>query len=211
MFYPKIDVPLYNVASHPGDVVVWNLRTFHSAGAQLLRKDPTLALHPDVEKFLQTQVPDAFLPIPGPRLTIFFDLAAPTEDIDLYIKARTERFNAGKLQHLMYSSHDKEGLVSEMRRRGIRIRFDYLIATLIVGLIEKRTRNPQSLMARILAMADQHEEFSSHFPLFNRERYRMARAKNDELAMDVVLDGVMQHVEALKDIRARHLSQASAQ
>jgi len=37
---------LLNVPSQPGDLVLWNLRTFHAAGAKLLAADPTLALHP---------------------------------------------------------------------------------------------------------------------------------------------------------------------
>lgn len=210
LYWPKIDFPLYNVPSHPGDLVVWNLRTFHAAGALLLRDDPTRALHPDVEKFLQEQMPEAFLPIPGPRLTIFFDLAAPAEDIDLYIKARTQRYNTQKFHRLMYSCHDKDGLISLAHRHGIRMRFDYLITTLVVGLIEKRTSDPQAVIARVLAMADQHEEFSPHFPLFDRARYRAVRDKDAGQALNVVFDGVMQHVASLAKTRKNYLSQALA-
>lgn len=200
---PKIDVPMHNVPSRPGDVVVWNLRTFHAAGARLLRNDPTRAFHPDIEKSLQEKMPDAFLPIPGPRLTIFFDLAAPTEDVDLYIKSRTHKFNSGKLTQLMHSRHDKENLVSELRRHGIRTRFDYLLTTFVVALMDKKARDPQAIITRILTMADQHEEFSPYFPLFDRARYLAARKESDEQAFQVVYEGVTQHVEALANARKK--------
>lgn len=209
-FWPKVNFPFYNVPSHPGDLVVWNLRTFHSAGALLLRDDPTRALHPDIEKFVQEQNPDLILPIPGPRLTIFFDLAAPTEDIDLYIKARTQRYDSQKFYQLMHSCHDKEGLILHAHRHGMRMRFDYLITTLVVGLIEKRTSNPQAIIARILSMADRHDEFSPYFPLFDRARYHAAREKNADDALRVVFEGVTAHVAALAKTRQKYIGQALA-
>lgn len=195
---PTIDFPLYNVPSHPGDVVIWNLRTFHSAGARLLRTDPTRALHPDVERYVHEHAPEALLPIPGPRLTIFFDLAAPTEDVDLYIKARTERFDAAMFRRFMYSRHDKENIVAEARRHGVRVRFDYLLAALTIILVKQMTSDHPAVIARILAMADQHEEFSPYFPLFDRARYLAARNNDDERALQIVLEGVTHHLEVLR-------------
>lgn len=55
------------VKSRPGDLVVWNLRTFHAAGADNDGK-----------------------PHATPRNAIFFDYAAPGRDLDRYVAWRAE-------------------------------------------------------------------------------------------------------------------------
>lgn len=98
----------YNVPSRPGDLVVWNLRTIHAAGSRLVRgAAPEHGLHPRFEDVVEANRPDLLCPIPGPRLTMFFDYAAPTEDIDLYIKGRTEALDEGKFLIWVKRMYDK--------------------------------------------------------------------------------------------------------
>jgi hypothetical protein len=80
---------LYNVCSEPGDLVIFNLRTFHSAGAMRFKKRPALAVLPLVEESVLTDQPELASPTPeGCRNAIFFDYGAKSEAIDYYIKWR---------------------------------------------------------------------------------------------------------------------------
>lgn len=63
---PFTGKPMY-MSSQPGDLVIWNLRTLHKAGADFNGK-------PVAE---------------GPRNTMFFDYAAPHPDVALYKAWRT--------------------------------------------------------------------------------------------------------------------------
>ena len=44
------ETPLNNVPSEPGDLVIWNLRTLHSAGARRLIARPEMAMLPQFEE-----------------------------------------------------------------------------------------------------------------------------------------------------------------
>ncbi len=192
---PQTSFPLYNVPSRPGDLVVWNLRTVHSAGARLLREAPTQAFHPAFEDYIEATWPELLCPIPGPRLTMFFDYAAPAEDIDLYIKSRTAWIEEGGFQKYVAAQYDTPAVVTHAKQQGIRFRFDHLITTLAVGLIGQRFADPQAVGARLLALADQHEEFSPHFPLFDLARYRAVRTQAPDQALQIVLEGVDRHAD----------------
>jgi hypothetical protein len=183
-------IPLHDVPSRPGDLVVWNLRTIHSAGARVLKMNPTQALHPIAETRIAEIRPDALRPVAGPRLAMFFDLAAPAEDIDLYIKSRSHILN--DMRKLIHARHDDPTVFDLLAAQGIQVRFDYLF----VYLARRWTEAPaerETTAARLLRLADRHEEFSTHFPLFDQAAYRLARGKDDARAVDIVLEGVARH------------------
>ena len=98
----------------------------------------------------------------------------------------------------MYSHHDKENIIAEAHRHNVRVHFDYLLTALTIILVKQMTNDHPTIIARILAMADQHEEFSPYFPLFDRARYLAARNNDDERALQIVLEGVTHHLEVLR-------------
>jgi len=92
-------MPLYIVPSEPGDLVIWNLRTMHSAGARRLAAKPNLAMWPKFQDEIFQNIPNVFLPLPGPRNAFFFDYGTATEEVDLYIKHRSLRVAPGRIEH----------------------------------------------------------------------------------------------------------------
>lgn len=120
---------LYDLESRRGDLVIFSLRIFHSAGAARLKSNPTMALHPEIENKLWLERPDIFLPYsPGPRNTMFFDYAAPGPEIDLYIKWRAWRnFNA-KLDEADYYDFDRQQVVHDAAAKGVSMRYDKIMA-----------------------------------------------------------------------------------
>lgn len=187
--YPETTHPLYNLPSEPGDVVVWNLRTFHSAGARLFIADPTLAVHPTVEAAISEQAPHLFAPPPGPRNAIFFDYAAPCEEIDLYIKFRARPTEDG-LAPVLDRRSDDPAVLALATQNGVTVRHDGLITALAMALTFNGT--PHQLRTldaaatkiaakRLYALLSRHEEYSSHFPLFDRVRFAQAPDPNGAL------------------------------
>jgi|GEM_PF-1668387 len=86
---PSAPFELYNVPSVPGDLVIFNLRTFHSAGALRYRSRPGFATLPIVDEAVKNSFPDLLLPpSPGCRNALFFDYGARSEALDYYIKWR---------------------------------------------------------------------------------------------------------------------------
>ncbi|MBY0531644.1 MAG: phytanoyl-CoA dioxygenase family protein [Xanthobacteraceae bacterium] len=145
---------LYDLESEPGDLVIFSLRVFHSAGAARLKDNPALALHPEIENDLWTSRPDLFHPYPpGPRNTMFFDYAAPGEEIDLYIKWRAWRAYKAKADEADYYAFDKDGVVQEAAAHGITMRFDKIIAAAAV-------RGGQE--TRLQALKARNKEYSEH-------------------------------------------------
>lgn len=188
--YPKTTHPLYNLRNQPGDVVVWNLRTFHSAGAKLFTDDPAFAAHPSVESQIEAQAPELIAPPPGPRNALFFDYAAPCEEIDLYIKMRAQPTLSG-LEGRLKRRSDDPALLELARSHGVAVRHDTLITGLALALATNNGPNPvrkmnaaevEAVAARLYRLASAHEEYSPHFQLFDRARFEAAANRNAALA-----------------------------
>lgn len=181
---------LYNVPSVPGDVVVWNLRTYHSAGARLFADDPAVAVHPRVENDIAASAPAMLAPPPGPRNALFFDYAAPCQEIDLYIKLRARPDERTLAAHLSSRADDPE-LMRIFAKHGIHARHDGLISALAVTLNAcqgpaKRLSFPpaevQEMSDRLYGLLQAHREYSPNFPLFDRERFEQAPSREAALA-----------------------------
>ena len=202
--YPATTFPLHNVPCQPGDVVIWNLRTFHSAGAKLFVGDPSLAVHPQVEEKMAQQAPDLFAPPPGPRNALFFDYAAPAEDIDLYIKLRSRPTTAGFAARLVRKSDDPASLqVAE--EHGVGVRQDTLITTLAAVLATNHSANPiqpldaektRAVRARLHKLLAAHVEYSPYFPLFNRAAFDSA--PSIDAAIDSAVRDILANLQAPK-------------
>ena len=190
--YAETHHPLHNLPSQPGDVVIWNLRTFHSAGAKLFVDDPAFAVHPDLEQRFSDQ-PGLFAPPPGPRNAVFFDYAAPTEDIDLYLKYRARPSPSSVPGHLARRSDDPEA-IALAESHDVELRFDPVIVALAaeIAVLERRPSPPAAAVAelrnRLCRLLARHREYSPYFPLFDREAF--ARSPNPNAAVDTALAGI---------------------
>ena len=141
---PAPPFPIHNVQSRPGDLVIFNLRMFHSAGALLLKGSHQAQLMPEVEAFLLDRVPDLFEPYPAElRNALFFDYGAPTEALDLYIKWRAHGIlNDPKLHSALWDrslretdagvySYDQVLPSRAAETHGVAPRYDRIIAQLL--------------------------------------------------------------------------------
>ena len=193
--YVEMNHPLYNLPSAPGDVVIWNLRTFHSAGAKQFAADPSFAVHPDIEIQL-ADTPGLFTPPPGPRNALFFDYAAPCEEIDLYIKCRA-RPKPSTLALLLARRSDDEATKALASEHGVDLRFDGIIMGIAAQLfmMERGARSAAAdaaiaaLRKRLSRLLIQHREYSWYFPLFDRER--ALRATTPNAAVDSALSDMV--------------------
>lgn len=204
--FPQTTHPLHNLRNQPGDVVIWNLRTFHSAGAKLFADDPSFAVHPTVESQIATQAPQLFAPPPGPRNALFFDYAAPCEEIDLYLKLRARPTMSGLEGRLDRRSDDPAALAAA-RAHGVAVRHDTLITGLAVALASNNGPNPvrkldaamvETTADRLYGLLRTHEEFSPYFPLFDRGRFERAASRNAALssAMDDIVGALLKKAPA---------------
>jgi hypothetical protein len=198
--YMEPNHPLYNISSAPGDVVVWNLRTYHSAGAKQFLADPSFAVHPDLEIQL-AETPGLFAPPPGPRNALFFDYAAPTQDIDLYIKHRS-RPKPNSIDTLLARRTDDEGAIALAAEHGVELRFDGIILSTAARLTlkERAPRTPESdaailrMRKRLYRLLPLHREYSPHFPLFDQAR--VALAPNPNAAVNAAMADMVATLKA---------------
>ncbi len=201
---------LHNVPSQPGDLVVWSLRTMHSAGARRLVSHPDLALHPQFERQLFKQDPSLFAEPPGPRNAIFFDYGAPEEELDLYIKCRSLGYDPSREGQTQRWAFDSPAVRRQVAGLGIRMRHDAIIMTCCAKLtdIRKAIARPallppeltlegarvieKKLSARLWPLLNEHSEFSPYFTLFSREKFAelAAGSKTDAeaYAVQAVID-----------------------
>ncbi len=137
------------------------------------------------------------MPPPGPRNAIFFDYAAPCEEIDLYIKFRARPAETGVAAILDRRRDDAEAL-DLARRNGVAVRHDALITALAMALSFNGTPHQvrkldaaaaQAAAKRLHALLSRHEEYSPYFPLFDRARF--AQAANPSAALNGALEDVV--------------------
>jgi ectoine hydroxylase-related dioxygenase (phytanoyl-CoA dioxygenase family) len=149
---PTTRYELYNIESEPGDLVIFSLRIYHSAGAARLKADPSLALHPQIENELWESKRQAFEDFPaGARNTMFFDYGAPSEEIDLYIKWRAWKLlKAGQSQMLGF---DAEDVVRDAEAAGVSLRYDKIMASIAKDPAQR---------TRLSALLSRNSEFSGH-------------------------------------------------
>lgn len=193
------DVPLFIVPSEPGDVVIWNLRTLHSAGARRFVAKPDLPILAEFGNPIFEKIPKAFLPQPGPRNAIFFDYGTATEEVDLYIKHRSLRVTPARLEQTKDWSYDSEGVQAAFENENIKLRFDPLIACLCVRIDQLRKDSVSGgevdgLIHRLQGMLEKHHEFSPYFSLFSAETYAARAAQNKEDALNYAVGAVVKSI-----------------
>lgn len=191
---------LYNVASEPGDIVIFSLRCFHAAGAVRLKDRPTLAVLPWVE----SQLPAEFcMPIPpGSRNAIFLDYGAPHPALDFYVKWRA------------VVSPAKPDVSYRYREKGpdwMLIRNDPIIVTLAQRLAggDGQSAAAKQDAADLVALCRSHVEFAPEHALFDRGAFEANLARGSaSTAMDLARD-IAARVQAHIDAEARRKSEAT--
>lgn len=110
-----------NLDIEPGDLAIWNLRTFHSGHAIRLKMLPKLCINPRFEKY----IPKSWTqPYEGPRAVLFSSFGAPSASLETYIKDRAEHPTN---RDLWKNSHfDDPAVVEACVKKGIELRFDGL-------------------------------------------------------------------------------------
>ncbi len=111
-----------NLASTPGDLVVFCSRTLHSPYALRPAAEPDLALPPWVEDKAFARMPAKFLPTPAVRETIFIDYVREDALSDLLVKGRAlhpDNFKPGLIDYL-----NTADVVAMARAAGLSLRFD---------------------------------------------------------------------------------------
>jgi hypothetical protein len=195
---PKFD--LYNLSNEPGDLVIFNLRTFHSAGALRFRDRPTLAILPEAEARLLDTHRELFVGYPEkPRNALFFDYASQGSEIDLYIKWRAWKLikstrrrlgAAAKYGHEVASpglfQFDRPQVVSEAGASGVSMRCDKIIAALAASLgwglpqnaaPKLSDQDTATITHRLEQLLAAHTEYMPHHSLLGR-----AGGRDDSMA-----------------------------
>lgn len=175
---PMAPFPLYNVPSMRGDLVIFNLRTYHSAGYIRIAGAPETVLLPPIENSLLVQAPNLAVPEPREsRNALIFDLAGPKAAFDLYPKWRVGEFlrkeqpkdwsDKVRGSALGPSAYDQPDIAAVAERHGVTLRYDRIIGQLIWK--KKRaadlfTAEDQQRLDHLLAI---NPEYSPHYPLRN--------------------------------------------
>lgn len=170
---------LYNVPSVPGDLVIFSLRCFHSAGAIRLKDRPTLALLPVVEAQLPPSI--CIPPPPGTRNAIFLDYGAPHAAVDYYIKWRAgASFSATANIPYDYKTPVPDWMV---------MRNDKVIVALAHKVVAGEGQPDRQEAADLVALCRSHKEFAPEHALFARPAFEANLARNNpNTARDVARD-----------------------
>jgi hypothetical protein len=165
--FDESDLPYVNARTRPGDVVVFSARTLHSPYFLLLKDHPEIALSAAEEDAGYAADPDAFLPHPGKRDTLFLDYFRPDEMGDLNIKNRT-----------LFLGHRKPGfaravirsqLAAKINSQGMIPRMDQAVidATLVLSeelrAPEGVTDDARQLLLALPQLCRDSQEFSPYF------------------------------------------------
>ncbi len=110
-----------NLASEPGDLVIWNHRIFHSGYAVRLKLWPGLCINPRLEKY----IPQSWTrPYEGPRAVLFASFGAPSIGLDRFIRDRAEHYS--NVNHWIASHFDDPEIIQFCNQKNVELRFDGL-------------------------------------------------------------------------------------
>lgn len=199
---------IYNVASEPGDVVVFNLRTYHSAGAVRFPGLLDLALLPMTEQALRpsAEAIGAFVPIPdGCRNAVFFDYAGSSAQADLYIKWRA-----------LWNSAATDSAITcdDAPVNGLELRNDRIMVALAKRLVEDASKAninldtfpsmnvlpaPMAAMGRrLLSLCQSYRQFSEFHQLFDGGKFQSAMNHSEVEGLKVALHGIQAALDAVQ-------------
>ena len=173
---PMPAYPLYNVPTTPGDLVIFNLRTFHSAGALRLDGAMDVALLPIMEEALLTQAPEIAVAEPvAARNAMMLDFAAPAATMDLYPKWRVRELLRreqpaawqDKIRETPWgpSAYDRPDIGAPAQQHGVTLRYDRIIGQLIWKKRNAADRFSDADQGRLDHLLAINPEYSPYYPL----------------------------------------------
>jgi hypothetical protein len=120
-----------NIKADIGDVIIWNLRTWHCGYAKRLKLLPNLHLSPRIERF----IPDNWCkPLDkNGRIAVFASFGAPSKELEKFIEDRSNHFS--NREHWLGSSFNKPHIIAEADQLGVKLRFDGLKNKTDLGVI----------------------------------------------------------------------------
>lgn len=108
-----------NIDSNAGDVILWNLRTCHSANALRIKFIKNLSLRPSIENFLEKYFPGLILPRENDRAVIFSDFGKMSESLIDYIKHNLNQ--PGVYNPIKNSNFLVDEIISKSNELGLKI------------------------------------------------------------------------------------------
>lgn len=206
----KMDVPmqpmeLHNVPSEPGDLVIFSLRCFHSAGALRFKGRPSLAVLPRVERTIRNDAPPLCTPTPpGSRNAIFFDFGAPSPEVDYYVKWRAHVGPADLDVAFNYRNPPPADLV---------IRNDRIILPLAQRVVDAAdsasgadTATARQDMRDLYDLCQAHTEFAPEHALFDRAAFLAAAAQDQQGATLALARDILARRKAQFEAEERRLA-----
>jgi len=204
---------VYNVPSTPGDLVIWNLKLMHGGGALRSVDAPLQRLSLEQHKNLQQQSKNCFLPIPGPRNAIFFDLGSWSTEVDLYIKGQSQQPLDSKELSIFRYPEEKKSAVTDAMNCGLTLRNDRVIISLVESLLEREMLNKNKDYSsalprldeqgdprvtewrrRLLSVCREHWETTSISRLFNKTQFDRLAVSDTDKAIDFIITSVQQRL-----------------
>lgn len=110
-----------NLDIEPGDLAIWNLRTWHTGNAVRLKWLPNLCLSPRVENYIPEWM---LLPDIRPRAAFFATFGLPSARLETYIKERATHYS--NEEHWKACRFDEPSIAAECAAKNIDLRFDGL-------------------------------------------------------------------------------------
>tara|TARA_B100000575_G_scaffold293142_1_gene303614 strand:- start:1402 stop:2289 length:888 start_codon:yes stop_codon:yes gene_type:complete len=108
-----------NIDSQAGDVILWNLRTCHSANAVRMRFIKNISVRPTIENFLEKYFPKLLLPRENDRAVIFSDFGKMSETLVDYLKHNLKQ--PGVYNPIKNSNFLVEEIISRSKELGLNI------------------------------------------------------------------------------------------
>ena len=108
-----------NIDSQAGDVIIWNLRTCHSANALRVKYFKNLSIRPSIENLLEKYFPQIFLPRENDRAVIFSDFGKMSEPLINYIKDNLRQ--PGVYNPIKNSNFLVDEIISKSKKLGLNI------------------------------------------------------------------------------------------
>lgn len=110
-----------NLEIEPGDLVIWNLRTWHSGYVVRLKAFPRLCVSPRLERYIPKSLT---LPDLKPRSVIFASFGAPSQALETYMKERTD--DPTNREHWSLCRFDDPAVIEACASKKVELRFDAL-------------------------------------------------------------------------------------
>ena len=110
-----------NLDIEAGDLIIWNLRIWHTGYAVRLKMLPKFCVHPRLENYIPKAL---LLPDIKPRMVIFCVYGAPSANMETYLKDRAEHHS--NKEFWKFSHFDDPAVVNDCAEKGVELRIDAL-------------------------------------------------------------------------------------